>query len=236
MANPRNNDLLVQLPDSVYQRLLPELQLISLVAGDELHGPGDPIHKVYFPITALISLSKELSDGLSMDVALIGSESMAGLRGLVGASMHRVHVSATGLAYQMDIHVLRRELEAGSGVGSMCLRAAHQITQMLSAEATCSRFHTCDQRLAKWILMRHDRSCTPCVQATHQSVASSLGVRREAVTHALTRLQGLKYLRGKIEVVDRAPLEKSSCECYFSIRELMINQLSLPFQNPLQPV
>ena len=235
MANPLNNELLATLPEVIYRRLLPDLQLVSLVASEVLHGPGDRIEKVYFPITALISLSKELSAGTAMDTALIGAESMVGVRGLVGPSVHRVYVSASGLAYQLRIEVLRRELEAHQAVRMLCWKTADHVSSMMVTEASCSRFHTIDQRVAKWILMRLDRKVPQPIVATHQAIADALGVRREAVTLSLAKLDGVVLHRGSVEVVDRACLERACCECYASQRALGAHQLTLPFQSSGQP-
>lgn len=48
--NPKLNELLDQLPDADYQKLLPNLRLISLVSGQELYAPGAIISKIYFPV------------------------------------------------------------------------------------------------------------------------------------------------------------------------------------------
>jgi len=225
MVNPRNNKLLARLSDSTYERILPELRLVSLVAGEELHGPGDPIERVYFPISALICLSKQLSDGLSMDTAQIGAESMAGLRGVTGPSAHLVYVAITGLAYQMSISVLKHELKLGSEFRQIGWQVANNLSRMMVLQTTCGHFHTIEQRLAKWILSRGDRLNPAPIPATHQSVADALGVRREAVTIALGKLPGIHCQRGFIELKDRTAVQAVSCDCYHSECELIGTQM-----------
>jgi Mn-dependent DtxR family transcriptional regulator len=56
---------------------------------------------------------------------------------------------------------------------------------------------------------------------TQELIANMLGVRREGVTEAATNLQSdglIRYTRGHIRVLDRAGLEKRSCECYAVVR------------------
>lgn len=216
MVTPRTNKLLGHLPDDSYERIQPDLKLVSWLTGQELHGPGEPIDKVYFPVTALVCLSKELPQGASMDTALIGPESMVGLRGLVGPSAHRVYVGAAGLAYQLPIAVLKQTLLTDLGLRKLCWETADRLSKMMVAEATCSRFHATHQRVAKWLLMRLDRQVPHAIEATHQTIANALGVRREAVSIALASMPGVTVRRGSVEVVDRARLEGACCDCYFS--------------------
>jgi CRP-like cAMP-binding protein len=193
-----------------------------------LHGPGDQIATVYFPITALIGLSKETSEGLAMDTAIIGSEAMVGLRGLIGPSVHRVTVSSTGSAYKMPITSLRHFFYTDGAISQMCWQAADRISQMTVAESACSRFHSIDQRIAKWLLTRLERTGLQLIEATHQFIGDSLGVRRESVTTALKKLSCISTHRGAINVLNQAKLEKVSCECYAIEREMRTKQLQLP--------
>ena len=193
-----------------------------------LHGPGDSIEKMYFPVTALICLSKEMSNGTALDTALIGRDSMAGLRGLVGPSVHRVYVSASGLAYQVDIRWVRHELDECVGLRQLFWQIADKISRMMVIEAACSHFHTVDQRLAKWIILRHGHPGTMPITATHQSVADAMGIRREAVTNALAKMRGIHVQRGSIEVLDRRALEAIVCECHASLQALRSAPLEAP--------
>lgn len=227
MVTPRENQLLDQLPDATLQRLLPHLQLVSLFARESLHAPGDQITTVHFPITALIGLSKETSDGLAMDTAIVGSEAMVGLRGLIGPSVHRVTVSSTGSAYKMPITSFRQFFSTDRAINQMCWQAADRISQMTVAESACSRFHSIDQRIAKWLLTRLERTGLQQIKSTHQFIGDSLGLRREAVTIALKKLSCIRTHRGSIDVLNQANLEKVSCECYSIEREMRTKQLQL---------
>lgn len=81
----------------------------------------------------------------------------------------------------------------------------------------CSRHHTVDQQLCRWLLLSLDRLASNQLTMTQELIANMLGVRREGVTEAAGKLQSaglIHYNRGKIAVVDRAGLEAQVCECY----------------------
>ena len=229
MLNPRKNELLDHLPESDFQILLPKLQLVSLVVGQSLYDSGDRIDQVYFPVTALVAFARELRDGLSIDMALIGAEGMVGLRGLTGTSLHRVHVASSGLAYQISLHDLQQAMSSVPALFRMYVHAVNRILKDVSIETACCHFHSIGQRLAKWLLIRHDHSGSAVMQVIHQNIADSLGVRREAITHALLKLPGIQSSRAQIEIKDRALLEDVCCECYFAQREAHPHQMALPF-------
>ncbi|MEN9888142.1 MAG: hypothetical protein RL559_179 [Pseudomonadota bacterium] len=230
MNTPRLNDCLDELDESDVQRLRPHLRAVNLEAGERLQTAGEPVARLLFPISCLIAFSRELSTGISVDTALIGPEGVVGLRGLIQQpSLHEVQVVVSGLAYEVRIADFSPELQRSSGIQRMCMRAGTRIIDMISTELACSRFHAVEARLAKWILVRHDRGQGGTILATHQSIADSLGVRREAVTNALQRLEGVRVERGCLQVHDRAPLEAACCECYFSRSAEHAAQLSLPF-------
>ena len=91
-----------------------------------------------------------------------------------------------------------------------------QLSQ-LAQTAACARFHVIDRRLARWLLMSHDRARTDSFDVTHAFLGYMLGVRREGVTQAAGLLQGrnlIQYTRGRVTVLDRRGMERASCSCY----------------------
>lgn len=230
MISPRMNLLLEQLPDSDFLRLLPDLQLVSLVAGQPLSEPGDPCERMVFPVTATIGIAIVLRDGCSIETAMIGREGIAGVRGLgYPTGLHRIYVVDSGLAYSMSRSRLLEEAQTGSAIFKMFLLASIQTMRRISLEMGCSHFHSIDQRLAKWLLSRSDLAGSILIKATHQSIAESLGVRREAITNAFHKLHGIACQRGYIEIEDSAKLKEACCECYFLQQEKQASQMPLPF-------
>ena len=91
----------------------------------------------------------------------------------------------------------------------------------MAQTAVCNRHHPVEKQLCRWLLLCLDRVISDELNMTQELIASRLGVRREGVTEAAGRLQDaglIKYSRGKIHVLDRAGLEKRSCECYRAVR------------------
>lgn len=228
--NPKLNELLDQLPDFDYQNLLPYLQLIALVEGTQLYGPGDEIDKIIFPVTALIAISITLADGCCIDTATIGFDGLLGLRGLeASTSAHRIYVASSGLAYQINRNDLLLQAQCGPTIYKMCMQAGIQMIRKMTVEVACTNFHTLEQRLSKWILTRHHRYKTNSIHASHQTIADSLGVRREAITHTLPKLSGISCSRCTIGIQDTVLLQQSCCECYFVQRDAHPSQMTLPF-------
>ena len=137
----------------------------------------------------------------------------------------------SGLAYKIAMAKVRPHFDAAGGwVNKMYVQANFHILGQIAAETTCAHFHMVPQRLAKWLLYRTERVDQTYLEVTHQYISESLGVRREAVTTALSKLPGLTVHRNRIEVVDRSALEKEACDCYRSINETMSGQKTLRFQ------
>jgi len=220
-VNPRSNQQLAQLNEAEYQSIHQDLHLVSLQAGQNLFTPGGLIDQVYFPANALISIANQMPDGLSMDMAVIGSAGSVGLRGLFdNICPYRVYVAHSGLAYRIGLSKLRPFLDVGGcWVHRMYVQANHRILGQIATETTCAHFHCVTQRLARWLLLRTKLADQPGLEATHQSIADSLGVRREAVTNALMRLPGISACRSRVEVQDRSLLEQEACDCDRKITE-----------------
>ena len=220
--NPRHNLALGQLGQTQIQHIHRHLQLVSLSPGQVLFGPGDRIDCAWFPVNALVAVAHELEEGLSMDMALIGRDSVIGLRGLVQPICpYRVHVAHAGLAYRAPLALLRQDGQAGQWLMNLYMQASDQILAQIATEAACARFHSVTQRVARWLLSRSERLGQPFLEATHQGMAESLGVRREAVTLPLLRLPGIGQSRSCIDILERVALEDAACACHRSLAQML---------------
>jgi CRP-like cAMP-binding protein len=242
MLNPRSNDLLNQMTHAESEWVFPHLSLVSLSEGHHIYGPGDVIDQFYFPVTALLAIAKDMDDGFSIDLALIGKESAIGFRGLNRRVQNRVYVTSSGLAYRVGLRQLQeleknylntlkesQLIEKSPWITRMFVKATESILDSAVLETGCAHFHAASERIARWLLSRNERSESNFIHATHQKIADSLGIRREAVTIALMKMRGIDCHRSQIEIKNRDELMEQSCECYQGSSELKGKELSLPF-------
>lgn len=229
--NPKSNQLLEQLSQVHYQVLQPHLQLVSLEEGEQIYGPGDRIEQAFFPVNALLAMANELRQGVSIDMALVGSEAAEGLRGLYySTSPYRIRVAHSGLVYRAPLQSLRSLGQTCAWLHHLYLQASQQILGQIATEVACAHFHCISARVARWLLTRLDRTGQPWIEATHQTLADALGVRREAITHALIKLPGIAHGRNRIDIQDVAALAQQSCDCQRTLQENLTGQLTLPLE------
>lgn len=218
------NRLLSALPRKEYQRLLPQLEYVTLTFADILFEPGDPIRHVYFPNNSIVSLLAAVAENSTLEVGIVGSEGMVGISVFMGVDVSRNQalVQGAGSAMRMKATALRREVNQFGSLYRLLHRYSHTLLTQVSQSAACNRFHMVSARLARWLLMTHDRLETDEFRLTQEFMSNMLGVRREGVTLAAGALQRgklISYSRGIIKIHDRVGLEAVSCKCYQIIRE-----------------
>lgn len=218
------NRLLAALPKKEYQNLLPELEHVKLTFGDILFDSGDVIRHVFFPNNSIISLLTAVEDRALLEVGLVGNDGMAGLSVFMGInkSRNRALVQGTGTAMRMKATALRKEVNNGSALHNLLHLYTHSLLTQISQSAACNRFHLVNARLARWLLMTHDRVEGDEFYLTQEFISHMLGVRREQVTLAASALQKqelISYSRGQIKILNRHGLEAISCKCYKIVKE-----------------
>jgi CRP-like cAMP-binding protein len=219
------NSLLAAIPRTAFRRLLPGLEPVTLTFGDVLYEPGDTIDHVYFPGASLVSLLT-LADGhLALEVGLIGRDGMVGIALVLGhkASSVRALVQGGGTALRMSSAQFQKEFRASPPLQRELYRYTHALMAQISQTAACNRFHVVEARLARWLLMTHDRVKSDQFRMTHEFLGHMLGVRRVGVTKAAQALQKrrlISYSRGNITVLDRTGLEGAACACYQVVKDM----------------
>ena len=217
------NRLLALLPPESFAWLQPQMKAVELEQRQVLMSQDEPIPAVYFPESGWTSMIALLADGRSAEVGLVGSEDMVGLPLLLGgdSSAVEVMVQAPGTALRLNADAFHLALQQIPALQPLLLRYAlafqHQITQT----AACNGHHALDQRLARWLLMAHDRAEGDEFPMTQEFLALMLCVHRPGVTVAARLFQqaGLvRYGRGQMVVTDREGLEATACECYGAVR------------------
>lgn len=219
------NSLLAAVPRKVYARLLAGLEPVTLNFGEVLYEPGQAIRHVYFPDASLVSLLT-LADGhLALEVGLIGREGMVGIPLVLGhhVSAVRALVQGSGTALRMASATFIKELRLSLPLQRELYSYVHTLMAQISQTAACNRFHVVEQRLARWLLMTHDRVKSDHFRMTQEFLGHMLGVRRVGVTKAAQVLQErglINYSRGAITILDRKGLESAACACYMVVRDM----------------
>jgi CRP-like cAMP-binding protein len=218
------NQLLAALPKKEYQALEPKLEEIPLIFEEVLYQPNVPITDVYFPNSGVISLIAGANGNASLEVGLVGKEGILGLPVFMGvkSSPNLGVVQGVGSAMKMKATTFRRECSDGGALPRILQRYAHSLLTQITQAAVCNQFHSLDARLARWLLMTHDRMGGKEFQLTQEFLSNMLGVRREGVSKAAGDLQKSKlitYSRGRLEILNRPGLEATSCGCYELIRD-----------------
>ncbi|HKQ52696.1 MAG TPA: Crp/Fnr family transcriptional regulator [Pyrinomonadaceae bacterium] len=217
------NQILAALPADEYARLGRHLEPVSLRLSEVLFRPDKQIRYVHFPTSCIVSLLTDLEDGAGMEVGLVGREGIAGVSVILGGSETKVAtVQAAGDALRVEARAVREEFKRGGELQTLLLRYTHALMAQISQSAVCNVRHGIDGRLARWLLMYHDRLGRDEFELTHEFMANMLGVRRAGVSTAAASLQKksfIEYKRGRVKLIDREALEDFACECYPIVAE-----------------
>ncbi len=216
---PTNNFILKSLPEEDFERLLPDLEKVELPLGKIIYHPDDIIKYVYFPEHSMISIVSTTAEGESVEIGVVGREGMAGIDVLLGvdSTPHETMVQLADGCYRATTQAIRKEFNRNGAFHDSILRYFHAAMIQIAQTAVCNRVHQIEQRLARWLLLYHDRAATDTLLLTQEFLAMMLGANRPSVTVAAANLRAsgfISYRRGKITILDRQGLEDFTCECY----------------------
>ena len=227
------NWLLAALPPEDLARLRPRLQRVELPFDKTLFPADGIVEAMLFPESGMVSLLATLEGGEQVEVGITGSEGLVGLPLVFGddRSLVEARVQLEGTALRLGAAALRDAMEESAALRKLLLRYAQAFQVQVSLTAACNARHAIEQRLARWLLLAHDRAGADEFSMTHEFMALMLGVRRPGVTIAANTLQKaglIRYARGRMAVTDRPSLEAASCECYHVARREFARLLGSP--------
>lgn len=213
------NTLLDLLSTADRARVFPHLERVALRQADILYEPGQPIEHVYFLEGGLSSELAVNSDGNTIEVGCVGREGFTGVPALldVERSAHRTIMEVGGLALRIATPDLTEAMDGSRSLRALLLRFVHVFMVQIAATALADGRYKVEQRLARWLLMAHDRLDGDELPLTHEFLAVMLGVRRPGVTNAIHILEGERLIRarrGRQIVLDRKRLEEAAGGSY----------------------
>jgi CRP-like cAMP-binding protein len=205
------NLILAALPRQEYKQLFPSLEFVRLKLHQVLHEAGEVIKSAYFLNNGLGSVLTVMPDGKSVEVGLIGSEGFVGLPVVFGfrTSPLRVVVQSDATAYRVDVATMRAILPECPQLERQIQRSAMVLAVQSTQLAACNRLHDVEERLARWLLMSHERIGGDTTPLTQEFLGQMLGTRRSSVSMAASILQKagmITYTRGNVTIVDKPKL------------------------------
>jgi CRP-like cAMP-binding protein len=225
---PRNA-LLGALTDTDWQRMSSNSREVPLNSGTVLLRADDPYQQVLFPLAGVVSSVALFKNGASSEMATIGAEGMVDIGAILGSatalSRHTVQVPGTALA--VDHAVFRHWQQECPAFRKILLDYAQAFLCQVLQSVACNAVHSVRERAARWLLTCDDRSGASHFVLTQQFLGEMLGASRgmvSAVALSFQRAGFIRYSRGLITIQDRAGLERTSCECYRTIRQAYVDR------------
>lgn len=234
-AAPRNR-LLRALPPDDLALLRPHLDPVRLQRGDVVIRPGEPMEHVYFPEDGLASVISHAGAGESRraEVGLFGLEGMAGTALVLGVDRtpHETFVQVDGTWLRVGADALAEAMRRGTALRGLLMRYVQTFLLTLGQTALANGTHTTQERLARWLLMCHDRLDGDDLPLTHDLLSLMLAAHRPGVTVAVHALEGARMIRarrGVITVLDRGKLRQVAGGTY-GVAEAEYERLIGPFK------
>ena len=225
------NRLLAHLTADERDVLAAKLETVSLSRGTVLYEQGSTVPSVYFPLSAAVSLLTILEDGASVEVATVGHEGLVGLAAYL--ELDRAVVTAVvqlpGEALRIGARQFASMASSRGRFHSVMRRYTRALLWQITRSAGCHRFHSLQQRCAKWLLSAQDHLKKDDLPLTHEFLSSMLGASRQATGVIIERLERARLIlasRGTLKILNREGIELLACECYGAVKNDMDTFLS----------
>jgi len=213
------NDVLRSLPESDFELLRPHCRIIELINGAVLVEAGAPLLQIYFPHSGVISKVIGLAEGVSIDVAMVGRDSVFGVSVALYGQLSPIAgiVRFPGTASAIDIGHFRAVCAQSEPLRAALMQRQWYHIVQAERTAACNAAHSVEARLCRRLLMMRDLAGSDKLPLTQDILAQMLGVQRNSISLVAIELQQaglLRYSRGHLQIVDVDGLIERSCECY----------------------
>jgi len=217
--SPLRNRLLAAMSEADLALLQPHLRPLDLPLRYDMERPNRRIEAVYFIEAGVASVVAVQANEARVEVGLIGPEGMTGSAVVLGGSQspHATYIQVAGEGLRISAKDLRDAMAASESLRALLLKFVQVFMVQTAHTAIANARSKIDQRLARWILMAHDRACEDTLMLSHEFLALMLGVRRAGVTESLQHLKRQKLIltgRNQIQVLSRKGLEQAAGSSY----------------------
>lgn len=222
-ASRSPNGFLSALAADDFELVRPYLRTVDLTQGAVLVEVDEPLKRAYLPHSGVISLVVTLAKGESVQIAMIGRDSIFGTFSALGdpTALNSAVVLVPGIASTLDIDRLRIAAEQSTTFRATLVRHGLAVYAQTQQTAGCNAAHTVESRLARCLMHTRDLSGSNNLVLTQESIAQMIGARRNSVSLVANSLQQAKFIhysRGHIEITDVDGLGRTSCECYATVK------------------
>ena len=236
----RENELLTALSPESFERLLPHLEPIALPPLETLFDFDEAITHLYFPNrNAVISTLCRADEDVNVEVALCGNEGAVGLSGILGfaQSPYLNLVQVPGMGTRLALEEAKKEFSRCGAFHDVLLGYTHLFLLQVSQTALCNRIHSDEERMARWLLLSHDRTQQRQLPLPRELLGKMLGRNVAGVSVAASTLQRagmITYNGVDLVIVDREKLESVACSCYWLLKRVGKSSSGDRFPDPRQ--
>jgi len=210
--NETTNLLVQAMSPADRAALMPHFVRVPLVRGEPIITAGERIEHVCFPERGIATVVATADTGRQTEVGIFGCEGMSGLSVLLGSDMMPVEAATQvggGTALRIHVDHLTNTIEQSAPLRTLLLRFCHSFMMQAATSAMANAQCNVGSRIARWLLMCHDRMGGDAIPLTHQHLARMVNADRTSITHALHVLEGehmISATRGSLVIKDRAKL------------------------------
>ncbi|ANN62230.1 Crp/Fnr family transcriptional regulator (plasmid) [Mesorhizobium loti] len=228
------NRLLASLSCDDFALVQPHLEAVTLGVREHLFRAEQKITHVTFPEYGIASIVADTEEG-RFEVGMVGSEGLVGTAVVLGVDRtpHTCMVQAAGEAFRIGADELQAAMDHSATLRALLLRFVHTFIVQVSQTAYANAGYSIEDRLARWLLMTHDRLEKDDMPVTHEFLSVMLGTRRPGVTLAVQMLEGtgvIRATRGHVTVRDREKLEQIAGQAYGFAEKEYSNVFQFPIK------
>jgi CRP-like cAMP-binding protein len=218
VQSTHSNLVLAKLAAEDFAAISEHLEPVELPLKFSLGQRGEPIEFIYFPTSGIASILAS-SEEEQVEVGLFGPDGFSSVEAVLGSdrSVHTSFMQVAGAGHRITHQLLLRLLAERSLLYPQLLSFVHTLYAQTSYTALSNAVHMVDERLARWLLMCHDRSEGDEMPLTHEFLSVMLAVRRPSVTSAIHVLEGNHFIsaeRGYITIRRREAMEEFASAAY----------------------